>query len=95
MDNPENDTDFTSMLKKLATSSLSFVWNRVRKTPYTILELDSTMTDLQLTTNSTATELEVSYKRSNEVARSPGISASAVTQAITDWMRLGYSVKEA
>ena len=95
MDNSKNDADSISMLKKLATSSLSSVWNQIKKMPHAILELDSAMTDLQLTTNSTATELEVFYKRSNEVAKSLGISTSAVIQATTDWTKLGYSIKEA
>ncbi len=95
MDNSKNDTDSISMLKKLATSSLSPVWNQIKKMPHAILELDSAMTDLQLTTKSTATELEVFYKHSNEVAKSLGISTSAVIQATTDWTKLGYSIKEA
>lgn len=95
MGNTKKDTDSASETKKFVVNSLSPLWNQMKKIPSAVIELDSAMVDLQLSTNATASELELFYKNSNEAAKSLGISTSAVIRATSDWTKLGYSMKEA
>lgn len=95
MDTIIKEADAVSELKKLATASLSPLLAQIKELPKAVIELDSAMVDLQLITKSSASELERFYHRSNEMAKSLGISTSAVIQATSGWAKLGYSMKDA
>lgn len=95
MEHSNKDADDISELKKLASISLAPLWTQLKKMPRAVIELDSAMVELQLASKATAFELEHFYRQSNEIAKSLGISTSAVIQATADWTKLGYSIKDA
>lgn len=95
MEHSNKDAADISELKKLASISLAPLWTQLKKMPRAVIELDSAMVELQLASKATAFELEHFYRQSNEIAKSLGISTSAVIQATADWTKLGYSIKDA
>lgn len=60
-----------------------------------VRKLDIEMTDLKLSTNATTKELKDFYYSSTDIAKQLGKSTQEVMSQTNEWVRLGYSIKEA
>ena len=60
-----------------------------------VRKLDTEMTDLKLSTNATTKELKDFYYSSTDIAKQLGKSTKEVMSQTNEWVRLGYSIKEA
>ncbi len=60
-----------------------------------VRKLDTEMTGLKLSTNATTKELKDFYYSSTDIAKQLGKSTKEVMSQTNEWVRLGYSIKEA
>ena len=84
-------------LLRYTTASLSFwrVINMIKSGVNVVKELDTAMTEMRKVSNDTEADLESFAKASHKVAQEIGSTAAVIQNSAADWMRLGYSIKDA
>ena len=60
-----------------------------------VKELDTAMTEMRKVSSDTEAELQSFAKSSHQIAQEIGSTAAIIQNSAADWMRLGYSVKDA
>lgn len=68
--------------------------NYIKQMPAKVFELDSTLTDLQETTNMTAEELKNFYYSSNDLAKQMGVTTNEILEQASAWSKLGFNTSE-
>lgn len=95
---------FMQFTDRIKSSSAQFLatyfslqdWIRYIRTAFTtIQELDTALVDLKKTTAMSTQELEKFYYKSNDVAKTMGVTTTEVINQASAWSRLGYNTREA
>lgn len=69
--------------------------NAIRSGIEVVKELDLAMTEMKKVTNESQQALDTFAKSTHKTAQEIGSTASIIQNSAADWMRLGYSIKEA
>ena len=69
--------------------------NAVRSGIEIVKELDTAMTEMKKVSKDSTEALKEFSKESHKIAQEIGSTASTIQNSAADWMRLGYSIKEA
>lgn len=87
---------FKSITRYVGVSTLIYsAFNAIKSGVQDVIALDTSLVDLQKTTNATSNQLKEFYFSANDTAKQLGATTEEVIQAAADWSRLGYSIKDA
>lgn len=87
---------FKSITRYVGVSTLIYsAFNAIKSGVQDVVALDTSLVDLQKTTNATSNQLKEFYFSANDTAKQLGATTEEVIQAAADWSRLGYSIKDA
>ncbi len=84
----------TQIVQALATAAKSLLLKAFQDIYNTVVEINSALTQLQIVTKATASQISEFTEEITESAKSIGSSISDLTESVTTFARLGFSLEE-